>query len=579
VSRESLSANPKWSVWLSNDTEQLVLDGSGSIMSASACGLHGLPIETRALVGRPVLDVLAEHAAVRLPPGLPAAVGVALDRLRSGGGVQVTDVFSQQLAPAADGGETPRRFVRAVLTPLYDAERKLNAICFTLEDVTHLAGLVGDGEHPPADDLRAIRDALEAKVQRRTAELERANSELLRVIAEQLKTEKALQRSQEQLQHAQRLEAVGRLAGGIAHDFNNLLSVVLGYSISIIDELPEGEPLRADVEEIRRAGERAAELTHQLLAFGRQQVLEPQVLDLNHVMLRVDRMIRRILGEDVELVTLAARPLWKVKVDPGQIEQVIMNLVINARDAMPAGGRLTVETGNVEFDEEYAHVHLGAAPGQHVVLAVTDTGVGMDKETQGHVFEPFFTTKEKGKGTGLGLSTVFGIVKQSGGHIWLYSEPGKGTTFKVCFPRSAEAHDSMRAALPLAQPIPRGHETVLLVEDDAQLRALARTILVRHGYQVLDAPTPAEALSVCEGFSSRIALLVTDVVMPQMSGRELAQRVLERRPKIKVLYMSGYTDNAIVHNGILDAGVAFLQKPLTPDAFARKVRQVLDGNG
>jgi len=421
------------------------------------------------------------------------------------------------------------------------------------------------------------RDELEARVQERTAELEHANEELLRVIAEQLKTEKALQRSQEQLQHAQRLEAVGRLAGGIAHDFNNLLSVVLGYSISIASELPEGSPMRADVEEIRRAGERAAELTQQLLAFGRQQVLEPRVVDLNVVTLHVERMIRRILGEDIELVTVPGDPLWKVKIDPGQIEQVILNLAINARDAMPEGGRLTIETGNLLIDEDYAQSNLGAAPGAHVVLSVSDTGMGMDKDTQAKIFEPFFTTKEKGKGTGLGLSTVFGIVKQSGGHIWLYSEPGKGTTFKLCFPRTAEQGDSLLPPEVAASPIPRGTETILLVEDDAQLRALARTILVRHGYQVLDAPNPVDALAISAGFPGWIALLVTDVVMPQMNGRELSRKLLEMRPDTKVLYMSGYTDNAIVHNGILDAGVAFLQKPLTPAVFARKVRQVLDG--
>jgi two-component system, cell cycle sensor histidine kinase and response regulator CckA len=426
------------------------------------------------------------------------------------------------------------------------------------------------------DAARLTRDELEARVKQRTAELEHTNGELLRVIAEQLKTEKALQRSQEQLQHAQRLEAIGRLAGGIAHDFNNLLSVVLGYSISVAAELPEGSQLRADVEEIRRAGERAAELTKQLLAFGRQQVLEPRVVDLNDVVLHVQRMCRRIIGEDIELITIPANPLWKVKVDPGQLEQVILNLVINARDAMPDGGRLTIETCNVVFEEDYAQVNLGAAPGSYVVLSVSDTGIGIDKETQAKIFEPFFTTKEKGKGTGLGLSTVFGIVKQSGGHIWLYSEPGKGTTFKLCFPRTADAGDSLLPTSPVPAAAPRGTETVLLVEDDAQLRALARTILVRQGYHVLDAATPAEALQISESYSGSIALLVTDVVMPQMNGRELARKLHASRRDTKVLYMSGYTDNAIVHNGILDPDLAFLQKPITPAVFARKVRQVLD---
>ncbi|HKU40749.1 MAG TPA: ATP-binding protein [Polyangiales bacterium] len=580
MTRENLSASPKWSVWLSNSGLSFVLDVEGTILAASSCELLGVPLDARALVGKPLLPLLTEHAGLALPDGLADATRSALERLRSGARAQTTPVFGHEaVVSAAASGEGSRRFLRALLVPHYGRERELTWISFTLEDVTHLAGLVGDGAGHVGDDLRAMRDELEAKVQQRTSELEHTNGELLRVIGEQLKTERALQRSQEQLQHAQRLEAVGRLAGGIAHDFNNLLSVVLGYSISLADELAEGSTMRADLEEIRRAGERAAELTQQLLAFGRQQVLEPRVLDLNEVVQRVERMIRRILGEDIELVTLASQPLWRIKVDPGQLEQVILNLVINARDAMPGGGRLTIETANAEFDEEYAQLHLGAAAGSHVVLAVTDTGIGMDKEIQSHVFEPFFTTKEKGKGTGLGLSTVFGIVKQSGGHIWLYSEPGRGTTFKVCFPRSAESVSGPPPQLPRRQSIPTGHETVLLVEDDAQLRALARTVLARHGYRVLDAPHPEAALELSQAHAAQIALLVTDVVMPQMSGRDLAERVLAHRPKIKVLYMSGYTDHAIVHNGILDPGVSFIQKPITPEAFARKVRQVLDGTG
>jgi two-component system, cell cycle sensor histidine kinase and response regulator CckA len=426
-----------------------------------------------------------------------------------------------------------------------------------------------------AEELARLRESLEASATARTAELEHANAELLREIAEHIKTEKALQRTQEQLSHAQRLEAIGQLAGGIAHDFNNLLSIVLGYSGTIATELPPDHPVQADVEEIRRAGERAAELTRQLLAFGRRQVLEPRVLDLNEVIVRVDRMIGRVIGEDIELVTVPGDGLWQCKVDPGQIEQVILNLVINARDAMPNGGTLTIETRNVEFDQDYADAHVGASAGPHVVLAVSDTGMGISKDVRSRIFEPFFTTKEVGKGAGLGLATVFGIVKQSGGHIWFYSELGQGTTFKLCFPRSLEplaSHD--RRAEPIASA-PRGSETILLVEDDPQLRAMARSILVRQGYQVLDAPDAAEALIMSVRFSGEIALLLTDVVMPKTSGRELARALLETRPRTKVLYMSGYTDNAIVHNGVLDAGVSFLQKPITPDALARKVHEVL----
>ena len=291
----------------------------------------------------------------------------------------------------------------------------------------------------------------------------------------------------------------------------------------------------------------------------------------------MDRMMRRILGEDVEIVTLPANHLWKTKLDPGQIEQVIVNLVINARDAMPHGGTLTIETNNQIFDEEYARVHVGATPGAHVVLAVSDTGAGMSRETQSRAFEPFFTTKQKGKGTGLGLATVFGIVRQSGGHVEVYSEVGVGTTFKLCFPRCTDPFvDSADPAPAVRVSVPRGTETILLVEDDAQLRSMARNILLRQGYRVLDAADGVEALKLSAAESAEIHLLLTDVVMPHMNGRELARRLADTRPLTKVLYMSGYTDNAIVHNGILDHGVSFLQKPITPDALGRKVRQVLD---
>ncbi len=514
--------------------EYLVLDASGCVLAAS-----GGKLARSALAGLPLCD----HDGTCLPGGLVAAISEAIVRARATRSTETTGVFA---VPALS------QEVRAEVTPAFSQTNALHSIVVTFEQVA-----------PKNDD----KD--------RALELERANEELLRVIAEQLKTERALQRSQEQLHHAQRLEAVGRLAGGIAHDFNNLLSVVLGYSISIANGLPEDAPLRADLDEIRRAGERAAELTQQLLAFGRKQVLEPRVLDLNEVMVRVDRMVRRLVGADVEVATRAAPSLWKVKVDPGQIEQVILNLVINARDAMPDGGRLTLETENVEFDEDYAQAHAGASPGPHVMLAVTDNGIGMDKDTMGRVFEPFFTTKEKGKGTGLGLSTVFGIVRQSGGHIFLYSELGKGTTFKLFFPRTTDPSEAPRAGrAPSAAP--SGDETILLVEDDTQLRTLARTILVRQGYEVLEAAGPAQALEVGKRHAGEIQLLLTDIVMPQMNGRELARRLHESRPKTRVLYMSGYTDNAIVHNGILDSGIAFLQKPITPDVLARKVREVLD---
>ncbi|MGB7623609.1 MAG: PAS domain S-box protein [Terriglobia bacterium] len=378
-----------------------------------------------------------------------------------------------------------------------------------------------------------------------------------------------------QLRQAQKMEAVGRLAGGVAHDFNNLLTAITGYSDLMLMRLPLGDPLRRHAEEIKKASDRAASLTQQLLAFSRKQVLQPKLLDLNAVVADMDRMLRRLIGEDIELVTLRAEHLGKTKVDPGQVAQVLMNLAVNARDAMPKGGKLTIETSNEDIDEAYASRNAGMHVGSYVVLGVRDTGTGMDSEIQKHLFEPFFTTKEMGKGTGLGLSTVYGIVKQSGGYIWVNSEVGSGTTFKVYLPRHEEVGKPLQISPEQTTPM-HGSETILVVEDEDGVRDLVRDILEMNGYTVLEASAGEEALERCRQHPETIHLILTDVVMPQMSGRELAERLVPMKPGIKVLYMSGYTDDTVLHHGALEADMVFLQKPFTPEALARRVREVLD---
>jgi PAS domain S-box-containing protein len=383
---------------------------------------------------------------------------------------------------------------------------------------------------------------------------------------------------QRQFLQAQKMEAIGRLAGGVAHDFNNLLTAIIGYSDMLLDDLPASDQKRADVAEIRAAADRATSLTRQLLAFSRKQVFETRALDLNYIVRAIEKMLRRLIGEDITLNIVLSPSPARVNADPNQIEQVILNLVVNARDAMPQGGTLTIETALVEIDRTYSSTHLAMEPGPYVLLAVSDTGHGMDAETLSHIFEPFFTTKEKGKGTGLGLSTVYGIMKQSGGYIWAYSEPGRGSTFKAYLPCLRDAPEEWGSPVDTSAPISRGGaETILVAEDDAKVREIVARVLAAKGYTLLVAAGGAEALEMARAHDGPIDLLLTDLVMPGMTGRELAAALKAERAEMRTLYMSGYTDDAVFRHGVLEAGMNYLQKPFCAESLARKVRHVLDG--
>ena len=382
---------------------------------------------------------------------------------------------------------------------------------------------------------------------------------------------------EEHLRQAGKMEAVGMLAGGIAHDFNNLLTIINGYSQLLLSTLPSGDPNQIAVEQIMKAGDRAAALTRQLLAFSRRQVMQPRVLSVNRLLGGMETMLRRLIGEDVELCYAPGSDIGHINADSGQIEQVVMNLVVNARDAMPRGGILTIETRNVELDEAYAQTHVPIRPGKYVALVVSDNGIGMDAETRARLFEPFFTTKGQGRGTGLGLTTVFGIVKQSGGGVEVYSDAGKGTSVKVYLPRIDEPAPA-EAEAPRKRAV-RGSETILLVEDEETVRVLVRDTLRREGYRVLEAANATEARRLCASYKRPIHLLITDVVMPKEGGRELAESLEASRPGLKVLFMSGYTEQAVVNNGLLTGELEFIQKPFTPAALSARVREVLEANG
>jgi signal transduction histidine kinase len=523
-----------------------------------------LRVEAARLVIAPIHILLVEdssddarlvtRALVREHPEIVVTRVEGADELRAALGERQWDIVLSDWAMPGFGALAALTIVRALRPAL-----PFIIVSGTIgEELAVVAMRAGANDYVLKDKLARLAPAIEREI--RDARLREG-------------TGVALRAAEEQLRQAQKMEAVGRLAGGVAHDFNNALSVILSYAEMLKEELEPGDPKRETVGEICLAGWRAASLTRQLLMFSRQQILEPAIVDLNTVLSSMERMLRRVLGEDVELVTRPAKTLGKCKADPSSIEQVIMNLVVNARDAMPTGGKLTLETANVTLDDSDASQHGGATAGPHVMLAVTDSGTGMDRATQARIFEPFFTTKAKDKGTGLGLSTVFGIAQQSGGSVSVYSEPGLGSTFKVYLPCVDAGVQRKHVVRPSAAG---GSETVLLVEDEGPVRVVAHEILRRHGYTVLEARDAIAALAFGDKHPGTIDLLLTDVVMPQLSGPELVKRLLVMRPGLRVLFMSGYTDDGVVRHGILDSEVAFVQKPFTPESLARKVRETLD---
>ena len=604
----------------------------GTLLFASHSIERLLGFTPAELVGHPGFervhpdDLLRVHAALRdiiANPGTPAGLelrwrhkdgswryidGVAVDRLAEPavGAIVVNfrDVSERRTAEAAlrDSEERYRTLVEGVRDIIFalSPEGTISSLNPAFETITgwrreawvgqpferlvhpedlplalELLGRVVRGELRPASQFRVRTAKSDYRVGEFSATPQLHEGRLVGILGIGRDVTERVQLEQ-QLRQAQKMEAVGRLAGGIAHDFNNILTAITGYADLLLEDLGATDPRRQDADEIHKAADRAAGLTRQLLAFSRQQVLQPTVLEVNKLVSDLEKMLRRLLGEDVALTTQLAPTTGRVKADPGQLEQVIMNLAVNARDAMPNGGKLTLETGNVDLDESYATDHYPARAGPFVMLAVSDTGTGMSEATQAHMFEPFFTTKEKGKGTGLGLATVYGIVKQSGGFIWVYSEVGHGTTFKLYLPRVQELAE--RASQPAQTPAraARGTETVLVVEDEAPVRSVARQVLERHGYTVLEAPSAEAALDIATRYSGAIHLLLTDVVMPGLNGRELATRLADLRPDARVIFMSGYTDDAVTRHGVLEPGSAYVQKPFTPDAIARKVREVLD---
>ncbi len=518
--------------------------------------------------------------------------GIAIERHRSDEGMrQSLSLLKATLESTADGilvvdknGKIVsfnQKFLDLWRIPpeIVESRDDDKAIAFVLDqlvDSTRFLDKIRDLYSSPETESFDVLEFKDGRVFERLSRPQRVGDQCVgrvwsfRDVSDRKRAEEALLEREEQLRHAQKMEAVGRLAGGVAHDFNNLLTAITGYSDLALRELSGNDPVCERIREIRRASASATALTRQLLAFSRKQVLQLQVLNLNRVVEETTNLLRRTLGEDVELVIGAAEPIGQVRADRGQIEQVLVNLAVNARDAMPQGGKLIIETAEVHLDEPYARRHTGVRPGPYVMISVSDTGIGMDEETRGHIFEPFFTTKEIGRGTGLGLATVYGIVKQSGGNIWVYSEPRRGTTFKIYLPRVEEGRvEEHETTAPVEMP--EGSGTVLLVEDDDAVRALVALILADCGYSVVEACDGREGLKLFETHQGPIDLIVTDIVMPGMSGREMAERILASHPGMKILFVSGYTRTAVQHHGLLESGSNFLQKPFSPRELARKV--------
>ncbi|MFO0604865.1 MAG: PAS domain-containing protein [Polyangiales bacterium] len=525
---------------------QSIVDGAPTFISAFDRELRYTLVNEPAAraVGLAKESLLGQPGGFFLPADRAASLRARFAEVLATGESQVEEV-TQEIR-----GDL--RTVLAMRYPLRGPDGLVHGVAAALTDIT--------AQKRVEADLRAS----EARAKEALAALESALE--------------VTRRTEEKLRQAQKMEAVGQLAGGVAHDFNNLLTVILGSVYVVLETLRPGDPAHDDLREIEKAGNRAAALTQQLLAFSRKQVLAPRLVDLNEMVRNAERLLARVIGEDVELRLALSPRLDACLIDPGQFEQVLVNLAVNARDAMPDGGGLLIETANVVLDEAYAREHPDVAPGAYVRVSVSDTGVGMSREVRAHLFEPFFTTKEVGRGTGLGLATVYGVVKQSGGAIWVYSEPMQGTTFKLYFPsatgRTPEAHAS-----PDAPESRRGHETVLLVEDDGQVRGTVAAMLRRGGYHVISAANGGEALLICEQHAGTIHLLLTDVVMPKLNGRKVAERLTALRPGLRVLFMSGYTENAIVHHGVLDPGLDFIAKPITPRVLLAKVRELLDREG